>query len=208
MKIVITGCREIWEIKGGADIVKRILRNLPSNEVQECITGGCNGVDEIAFFELRKFYPHAKHRLILPGTRHQVSPLVMEAITRPIPNLTVMEMPSGTQPTERNDRMLDFGDTVLGFPLRAEARQPRNGTWYTIRQAEDRRKEIHIWMMEDDPNWCPRKTWTKYPLRGNAKIHPLHEDFRGDGWIRWQSGLPYGPGMASRQKKWEEKNVE
>lgn len=102
--------------------------------VSRYVTGGARGGDSFAGQWLWTMQPNAEHVIVVPANRSQVDPW-WERVGATV---TLIEMPPGTDYADRNLRLVEEADAVVGFPAYPEAdkRSQRSGTWQTIRMAK------------------------------------------------------------------------
>ena len=142
MNYVITGTREVFI--GSKFRIASILEQY--KDTAEAMTfGGAIGTDTLAAHEVASWADRPFMRLVLPADRSQV-----DNANKFIEWDEVVEMSDGSTYMDRNDRMLDSGDYVIGFP-RGGRERTRSGTWATIRRGEKRGYTVDIHPLDGSP---------------------------------------------------------
>lgn len=103
------------------------------------VTGGCTGIDAMVGHALFQMYPEAEHTVVVPADRSRI-----KAWWRPVldlgqyvSHLTVIDMRPDTTYRDRNIRMVNVSDVLIGYPQYGERhpRSIRSGSWQTVRMA-------------------------------------------------------------------------
>jgi hypothetical protein len=97
------------------------------------VTGGCVGGDHFVGETLVQIFPHLEHAVIVPAKRT----LVHDWWTAYGALVKVIEMPPGTSYRQRDLRLVEKCERLIGYPMYPEAdhRSTRSGSWMTIRMA-------------------------------------------------------------------------
>lgn len=105
------------------------------------VTGGCVGIDHIVGRWLFHHYPERHHTVVVPADRSRVAAWWRHYLpggAGPVAtNLTVIEMPPGTDYRSRNVRLVGLCEILIGYPQYGEGhpRSQRSGSWQTLRLA-------------------------------------------------------------------------
>ncbi len=96
------------------------------------VTGACTGIDAIIGFSAATEWPDRRHIVFVPADRRHVDRWWFD-----FDFVEVYEMPPGSTYRERNQRIVDTSQRIVGYPIGAEDHpaQRRSGTWQTIRMA-------------------------------------------------------------------------
>jgi hypothetical protein len=115
-------------------VVTNVLCQVPF--VRRYVTGGARGGDSFIGQWLLVMRPDAEHVVVVPANRSQIDPWWERAIAAGFA-VTVIQMPPGTTYADRNARIVEESDAVVGFPGYPEGdrRSQRSGTWQAIRMA-------------------------------------------------------------------------
>lgn len=135
--MAFTGSREPLTLRQYRAIHRDLLQ-MP--EATGFVTGACIGLDVAVGDLLLRMYPCTQHTVVVPADRSRI-----KAWWRSYPasaNLTVIEMPPGTDYRDRNARMISLSSVLVGYPQyeRTDPRSRRSGSWQTIRMAEQMHK--------------------------------------------------------------------
>lgn len=137
MIFTFTGPRALTERQ--ASYVRQSVRGL-LKPGDIAVVGVCVGTDALiahTAYAIPGVHVHA----VVPANRSQIDPDWRKYCD------TSEEMPPSEDPyRDRNKRMVDIGNSLVGYPARPEKESPRSGTWMTIRLARKAGKptEVHI----------------------------------------------------------------
>ena len=140
MRYSVTGTSNLSRIGTyGFTVIYDVLMDL--SDPTEFTTGGAVGIDSWACAIALKIFGGTLHRLVIPA-----APYNEETVAQFIekgPNLggRIIEfMPrvpgkrANYHYMARNDRLVEYADVLLAFPL-TEEEEVRSGTWATVRRA-------------------------------------------------------------------------
>jgi len=132
------------------DVVTSIIQTRVP-DVSRYVTGGARGGDACIGYFLYATRPRAEHVVIVPANRSQVDPW-WETVIRRGGAVTVIQMPEDTTYADRNQRIVEESDALVGFPAYPEndVRSQRSGTWQTIRMAQ-RAETLSQWHCAKPP---------------------------------------------------------
>lgn len=149
MRLGFTGTRTLPADMSAIEdyVADRIVR------FNEFTSGACVGFDAWVARYLLRVRPEATHRLVVPANRSQVDiDLYHEFITHTGGWVVIEFMPDGTTYKQRNARILDHADELLGvcdYPER-HGKSARSGSWQTVRLARDRRLTLDTYTIHED----------------------------------------------------------
>lgn len=132
MILGFTGARNIRGLRQSP--VVDFLADLP--EAACYVTGAADGIDAFVGAWMHRQYPQARHRIIIPANRTQVTRWWEGRYDR-YGTIELIFMPEGTSYEQRNQEIVDYSDKIVGIPEYPErdTRSLRSGTWQTIRMA-------------------------------------------------------------------------
>lgn len=142
LTVGFTGSRNLSADR--ADWIDRLL--VPNIDCAEYVTGACVGVDECIARSVAKHHPTAVNTIIVPADRSRVSEDFLTDMHDAGAN--IIYMPVGTTYRDRNQRIVDWSELLIGLPDKPEHdyRSRRSGTWQTIRLAWESNKPTHIYI--------------------------------------------------------------
>lgn len=114
----------------------------------EIRTGACVGIDSIVAQAFAIHHPQVHNRIIVPADRSRVRPDFLEQMD--LRGAELEFMPPGTSYRDRNLRIVEGSDWVLGFPGHSEydPRSQRSGTWQTIRMAKAKQIPTRVMVLD------------------------------------------------------------
>lgn len=137
--------------------LRRLADQANNGMISEFVSGAADGIDTFVAVNLSAWCPDTRHRLVVPAAGHNRL-LAQEWESSRNPNLKVERMlvqpgPAALQYRLRDQRMVDLaaGGWVEAFPLYEEQRQPRSGTWLTVRLARKAGVKLTINILEPRP---------------------------------------------------------
>lgn len=111
------------------------------------VSGAAFGVDSTAAQFAMECHPHAQHHVIVPdGVYNDIFVAILKTFESP--NVNLEFMPKGTNYMDRNDRMVELADKLIGFP-KTSTMQRRSGTWATIRRGTAKGIPVHIFPLDE-----------------------------------------------------------
>ena len=137
--VVFTGSREFPRHHQQVKIDQMLARLHNANGF---VTGACIGIDHYVGLRLLRMYPDKHHTVVVPADRSRVVNWWAPYAAPPAPvgwsppaGVEVIEMPAGTSYRDRNQRMIDLGSFLIGYPARTEFHDAsrRSGSWQTVR---------------------------------------------------------------------------
>lgn len=132
-------------------VIRDMLRDLEDGT--EFITGCAHGVDTYIAQAATALFPRAMHTLVVPAAPHNEA-LVMGWM--PCSTRQIIVMPPAASNAEayraRNAYMVARCDQLVGAALHEESRQPRSGTWMTVRMGRKARKLHRLLVLEPEEN--------------------------------------------------------
>lgn len=134
---------------------RKMVSPLSELKKSEFVYGGCIGGDEAIAIWLTTYGPAgSRHRVILPANRKAVAEWwKYPNAADPFP--LVEYMPAGTTYKDRNQRIVDISDLVIGFPEYPEdhPKSLRSGTWQTIRMARRKGTLKQVCILREPEEW-------------------------------------------------------
>jgi len=126
-----TGTRTIND--DDKETIAKFLRT-PSFEIdrfQTFVTGACIGVDAYVGELMSRWFPLARHVVVVPSDRSRVDPGYLVWASQ------IINMPPESSYRDRNLNIVRLSNKLIGFPRYPEhdPRSRRSGTWMTVRIA-------------------------------------------------------------------------
>lgn len=163
--VAFTASRDM-DASAHASVVDGYLRELIHmahiGVIDEFVTGAARGGDTIIARVLEQACPATLHRIVVPAAPHNEGLVSLwEMWAENTPGTHVVERMvkgPGAAPAQyrrRDQRMVDLakagGGWLEAFPLHEERRQPRSGTWLTVRLARKSEVEQRVHIMDPLP---------------------------------------------------------
>jgi hypothetical protein len=120
------------------DVIYAWLDNITKfSGVDSWVTGACIGGDAFIAKTIAGMRPDTKQLVIVPSDRSRVEEWWMDKQFSAL-RIEVEYMPEGTTYKDRNRRIVESCNGLVGFPLYPEkhGKSLRSGTWQTIRMAK------------------------------------------------------------------------
>lgn len=131
---------------------RRMIWALQNLEQAKFVYGGCLGGDEAIAIWLTNFGPAgSRHHVILPANRAAVVEWwKYPNAADPFP--LVEFMPEGSNYKDRNQRIVNVSDELVGFPEYPEnhPKSLRSGTWQTIRMGRKKGIPVTVYILRED----------------------------------------------------------
>jgi hypothetical protein len=144
-RIGFTGSRDL-DI-GEEVAIERILWSLSPDRV---VTGACVGIDQF----VAEFYacnvPDVFQTVYVPGDRSRVNMSFIDFMLK-LRQVNVIFMPRQSSYLDRNMKIVESSDELVGFPRFHESHQKsrRSGTWQTIRRARSANKKVTLHVLSE-----------------------------------------------------------
>lgn len=152
-------------------IIQQALAELEDGSV--FVTGAARGGDTYIARALTTLFPRAEHRLVVSAQGWNE-----ELVDGWLPNGTTRKiewMREGTTHKDRNQRIVGSCDRLVGFALYDEHRQPRSGTWQTVRMGRRQGKLYRLIVLEpeEEGTHARRSGSGSMPAHGRSRRAPL-----------------------------------
>jgi hypothetical protein len=136
-----------FDAGGQNTIINVLTAHLPYAD--RYVTGACTGGDALIGLWLVTHRRGARHVVVVPANRSRIDPWWEPFAAGTV---EVIEMPPGTTYADRNQRLVNEGTMLFGFPGYPEAdpRSDRSGSWQAIRMSRAAHK-LSMWHCVQPP---------------------------------------------------------
>lgn len=126
-----------------------VRRHVSKRGNNHFITGAATGVDTLCHYLCYAWAREAKHTIVVPNSKYNIE-VVQFAIAM---DLDVIYMPEGTDPLDRNTKMIEMAHILVAFPGGSKELYRGSGTWSTIRRARKKGIPIYIYPLDKSDSW-------------------------------------------------------